>query len=209
MSRAPLPRPRHTFSSLGGPPSPNAIATTSSQALAFSEQTSSQAPLAFSEQTSSPAPLAFSEQQRQSTSSSSSTSPTETEDKSYHQFYIKPEEADDHLTTNNMETLIAQKRKRRESHNEVERKRRDNINARIDELSTLLPQKYHPKPNRGMILQDSVDHIKFLYQRVEEQQQRIYELEQMLGESNPNDDHHHHHPGSDIAHTQDYHQQQE
>ncbi|ORZ23538.1 Myc-type, basic helix-loop-helix domain-containing protein [Absidia repens] len=119
-------------------------------------------------------------------------------------------EDEDEMTTDKMDRLIERKRKRRESHNVVERKRRDNINARIDELGALLPpQKQSLKLNRGIILQNSVDHIKFLYHRVAEQQQRIHELEQLLGRNTPNDDlpHHHHPSRNDISHTQDLHQQ--
>lgn len=36
--------------------------------------------------------------------------------------------------------LTEKRRKRRESHNAVERRRRDNINDRIQELATLLPE---------------------------------------------------------------------
>ena len=38
------------------------------------------------------------------------------------------------------QNLLAQKRRRRESHNLVERRRRDNINERIHDLSRLVPQ---------------------------------------------------------------------
>lgn len=91
-----------------------------------------------------------------------------------------------------MDKLIERKRKRRESHNVVERKRRDNINARIDELSTLLPHQPSQKMNRGIILENSVNHIRALQQRVTEQQERIKELEAMLNkqENEPIGNHH-------------------
>lgn len=77
-----------------------------------------------------------------------------------------------------MQVLFDKKRKRRESHNAVERRRRDNINERIMELSTLLPDA--TKDNEGTILQKSVDHIKLLHDSVHQYQQRIQELENML-----------------------------
>jgi len=43
-------------------------------------------------------------------------------------------------STQNMETVEAKKRRRRASHNAVERRRRDNINERIQDLSHLVPQ---------------------------------------------------------------------
>lgn len=81
-----------------------------------------------------------------------------------------------------MDQIFERKRKRRESHNVVERRRRDNINARIDELSTLLPSELiTQKLNRGVILENSVKHIRLLKQKIEDQQQRIKELELLLG----------------------------
>lgn len=67
----------------------------------------------------------------------------------------------------------------------VERRRRDNINDRIQELGTLLPETMLDtsgtfKPNKGMILKKSVDHIKFLQQEVNTYRQRIQELEKVL-----------------------------
>lgn len=43
-------------------------------------------------------------------------------------------------STQNLETVEAKKRRRRASHNAVERRRRDNINERIQDLSHLVPQ---------------------------------------------------------------------
>ena len=67
----------------------------------------------------------------------------------------------------------------------VERRRRDNINDRIQELGTLLPETMLDtsgtfKPNKGMILKKSVDHIKSLQQEVSTYRQRIQELENVL-----------------------------
>lgn len=67
----------------------------------------------------------------------------------------------------------------------VERRRRDNINDRIAELGTLLPETMLEttgpyKPNKGIILKKSVDHIRTLQQEVNAYQQRIQDLESIL-----------------------------
>lgn len=72
------------------------------------------------------------------------------------------------------------RRRRRESHNAVERRRRDNINDRIQELFTLLPEVMldpNTKPNKGIILKKSVDYIRQLQQMLQNQGARIQELE--------------------------------
>lgn len=79
-----------------------------------------------------------------------------------------------------MQQLFDKKRRRRESHNAVERRRRDNINERIFELSTLLPERDANKNNKGTILRKSVDHIRLLHEKVNQYQQRVQELENML-----------------------------
>jgi hypothetical protein len=86
-----------------------------------------------------------------------------------------------YITRNSMQQLFDKKRRRRESHNAVERRRRDNINERIFELSTLLPERDATKNNKGTILRKSVDHIRMLHEQVTKCQQRIQELENMLG----------------------------
>ncbi|CAG8647374.1 3319_t:CDS:2, partial [Ambispora gerdemannii] len=75
------------------------------------------------------------------------------------------------------------RRKRRESHNAVERRRRDNINEKIQELSTLLPDLYNDsanKPNKGVILRKSVDYIRDLKKIVDQQGTRNQELEALV-----------------------------
>ena len=62
---------------------------------------------------------------------------------------------------------IEKRRKRRESHNAVERRRRDNINDRISELSMIVPECAEEsaspqKPNKGAILRKSADYIRYL-----------------------------------------------
>lgn len=83
------------------------------------------------------------------------------------------------------------RRKRRESHNAVERRRRDNINEKIQELAMLLPDEWlsdsaktgsmagmlsgtvsgsiggeeeakEVKANKGVILRNSVEYIKYV-----------------------------------------------
>ncbi|KAI9143117.1 hypothetical protein BKA69DRAFT_202979 [Paraphysoderma sedebokerense] len=77
-------------------------------------------------------------------------------------------------------------RKRRESHNAIERRRRDNINERIYELYTLLPEMYldnetvTQRPNKGTILKKSVDYLRQLQSALREQAEKIVELEQQL-----------------------------
>lgn len=79
-----------------------------------------------------------------------------------------------------MQHIFEKKRRRRESHNAVERRRRDNINDRITELATLLPDRDAAKSNKGIILRKSVDHIRLLHDKLRQHQQRVQELENML-----------------------------
>lgn len=73
----------------------------------------------------------------------------------------------------------------------MERRRRDNINEKIQELSTLLPDCYVDaanKPNKGVILRKSVDYIRHLQQLVASQTNRNMELEaQLQGKSGSGD----------------------
>ncbi|KAJ1825366.1 hypothetical protein LPJ56_002714 [Coemansia sp. RSA 2599] len=88
---------------------------------------------------------------------------------------------DDGVGTQKSEILNYEKRRRRrESHNAVERRRRDNINDRIQELYTLLPEAMidaNTKPNKGIILKKSVEYIRHLQQALQSQGVRIHELE--------------------------------
>lgn len=78
------------------------------------------------------------------------------------------------------------RRKRRESHNAVERRRRDTINEKIHELSVLLPDLVAemnnggPRPNKGMILRRSVDYIRHTQQLMQRQEERNKELIQTI-----------------------------
>ncbi|KAI7905384.1 helix-loop-helix DNA-binding domain-containing protein [Cokeromyces recurvatus] len=101
----------------------------------------------------------------------------------------------------NHQEMFEKRRRRRESHNAVERRRRDNINERIYELSTLLPDHLidsvpassnvmsiapgqsgtNAKPiNKGTILKLSVDHIKELREEISGYKNRILELESLI-----------------------------
>ncbi|RUP45072.1 helix-loop-helix DNA-binding domain-containing protein [Jimgerdemannia flammicorona] len=65
----------------------------------------------------------------------------------------------------------------------VERRRRDNINEKIQELGQLLPEQLVDganKPNKGAILRKSVDHIKTLQTEVTTYAYRVKELESLL-----------------------------
>jgi Helix-loop-helix DNA-binding domain len=78
---------------------------------------------------------------------------------------------------------MEKRRRRRESHNLVERRRRDNINDRIQELGLLLPdvtQDGANKPNKGQILRKSVEQIKLLQNEVNMYQSKVQELESLL-----------------------------
>lgn len=72
----------------------------------------------------------------------------------------------------------------------VERRRRDNINERIQELGTLLPEELTMEEsgmarlNKGTILRKSVDHIKMLQQELSNYQQRVRDLEATLEQLN-------------------------
>jgi hypothetical protein len=78
---------------------------------------------------------------------------------------------------------MEKRRRRRESHNLVERRRRDNINERIQELGLLLPDATLDganKPNKGQILRKSVEQIKLLQNEVNMYQSKVQELESLL-----------------------------
>ncbi|KJE91223.1 hypothetical protein CAOG_02389 [Capsaspora owczarzaki ATCC 30864] len=59
---------------------------------------------------------------------------------------------------------MMRKQRRRDSHNAVERRRRDNINDRIIELSALVPDNGGEKANKGETLRKAVDYIRYLHQ---------------------------------------------
>lgn len=76
-------------------------------------------------------------------------------------------------------SLTERKKKRRESHNAVERRRRDNINDRITELSTLLPHGNEIIPSavavenmklsKGQVLKKTAGYIRYMQDLVKKQ----------------------------------------
>ncbi|ORX61998.1 hypothetical protein DM01DRAFT_1379865 [Hesseltinella vesiculosa] len=94
---------------------------------------------------------------------------------------------DDYAAQTNLQAIMDKRRRRRESHNAVERRRRDNINERIQELGTLLPDALDDGVNRfnkGTILKKSVEQIKTLQQELAQYRQRVQELESVLQQIN-------------------------
>ncbi|XP_016299616.1 transcription factor EC-like isoform X1 [Sinocyclocheilus anshuiensis] len=60
--------------------------------------------------------------------------------------------------------VLAKERQKKDNHNQIERRRRYNINYRIKELGTLIPKSSDPdmRWNKGTILKASVEYIKWL-----------------------------------------------
>ncbi|KAJ3185371.1 Transcription factor E3 [Gaertneriomyces sp. JEL0708] len=82
-----------------------------------------------------------------------------------------------------LDALTEKRRKRRESHNAVERRRRDNINEKIQELASLLPDfatDAQNRPNKGVILRRSVDYLRQMQEFASMQVDRNRELEEAL-----------------------------
>jgi hypothetical protein len=82
-----------------------------------------------------------------------------------------------------LDILNEKRRRRRESHNAVERRRRDHINEKIAELSQLLPEfagDAQNKPNKGTILKRSVDYLRHIQAFAAKQIERNKELEMVL-----------------------------
>lgn len=77
---------------------------------------------------------------------------------------VSKEWLESHITSNNPDSLkFKQLKKYRESHNEVERRRRENINQIIGELATLVPE-CHPGQSKGMILRRAAEYIRYIQQ---------------------------------------------
>lgn len=82
---------------------------------------------------------------------------------------------------------LSKERLKKDNHNQIERRRRYNINDRIKELSSLLPTssddiRYHAltrdmKQHKGTILKASVDYLRLLKKEVYELERRQQELE--------------------------------
>ena len=77
---------------------------------------------------------------------------------------------------------LEKQRKRREKHNAVERKRRDNINERIQELGLVIPDCANEPENthKGVILRKAIDYIRELQGDNEILKKRLAELEAYL-----------------------------
>ncbi|XP_077463715.1 transcription factor E3a isoform X2 [Stigmatopora argus] len=78
---------------------------------------------------------------------------------------------------NNVETkTLMKERQKKDNHNQIERRRRFNINDRIKELGALVPKSPDPDArwNKGSILKASVDYIR----RLQKEQQRARDMEE-------------------------------
>ncbi|XP_072402685.1 uncharacterized protein Mitf isoform X1 [Diabrotica undecimpunctata] len=86
---------------------------------------------------------------------------------------------------------LAKDRQKKDNHNRIERRRRFNINDRIQELGMLLPKNTDQfyeivrdvRPNKGTILKSSVEYIKCLKnenQRLNERLTHVLQLEDQL-----------------------------
>ncbi|KAG1456894.1 hypothetical protein G6F46_005825 [Rhizopus delemar] len=75
------------------------------------------------------------------------------------------------------DTAMNRIRQRRETHNRVERRRRDNLNTLVNELSVLVPSSAEnggPKCHRAKILRYTIDYIRMI-------QEENNQLRQQLG----------------------------
>ncbi|GAN01066.1 hypothetical protein MAM1_0004d00497 [Mucor ambiguus] len=84
------------------------------------------------------------------------------------------------------ENVVERKRYRRESHNAVERRRRNNINDNIRSLGMLLPENMcQGKLNKGTILQGSVMYIHMLNGQLSKYKERLEHLKYEAAALNP------------------------
>ncbi|KAI8094446.1 hypothetical protein BDF21DRAFT_489950 [Thamnidium elegans] len=80
--------------------------------------------------------------------------------------------------SNKPNVVIEKKRYRRESHNAVERRRRNNINDNIKSLGQLLPDNMREgKLNKGSILKGSVVYIHMLNEQLSKYKERLESLQ--------------------------------
>lgn len=77
------------------------------------------------------------------------------------------------------EQIVEKQKKRKESHNAVERRRRDHINEMIQQLGGLVEECEGEagRLNKGEILQRSVERIRILQRIVEAQRERLAQLD--------------------------------
>jgi len=96
----------------------------------------------------------------------------------YHKGYIS--------LASQLDILNEKRKKRKESHNATERRRRDFINEKIFELSTLIPESFFDqcanenRTHKGVILQKSVDYINHLLNSLKTQQEYTSKLEKEI-----------------------------
>ncbi|XP_077983449.1 transcription factor EC-like isoform X2 [Glandiceps talaboti] len=85
------------------------------------------------------------------------------------------------VLTDEQVKAYAKERQKKDNHNMIERRRRFNINDRIQELGTLLPKNIDPdqRMNKGTILKSSVDYIRKL-QRDTEKMRHVDERSKSL-----------------------------
>jgi len=87
-----------------------------------------------------------------------------------------------------LDILNEKRKKRKESHNATERRRRDFINEKIYELSTIIPESFFEqyiaenKMHKGVILQKSVEYINHLLTSLKTQQEYTSQLEKEINE---------------------------
>eukprot|EP01135_Chromosphaera_perkinsii_P001069 Nk52_evm19s158 gene=Nk52_evmTU19s158 len=100
-------------------------------------------------------------------------------------------------TVEDLGCIQAQLKKRKENHNEVERRRRDNINTCIDQLAELVPEcramqdmmnrqkvnmrgRHHNKLNKGMVLRITSKYLVSLEEKVSSLEKKVLDLEYQL-----------------------------
>ncbi|KAG0173216.1 hypothetical protein DFQ28_009301 [Apophysomyces sp. BC1034] len=74
------------------------------------------------------------------------------------------------------------------NHIASEQKRRQNIRMGFDQLIEIVPTLNHGGRSEALVLQQSVDHIKYLLSVKNDLKEQIRELQQFLGEANYDED---------------------
>lgn len=77
-------------------------------------------------------------------------------------------------------TSNEKRRKRRESHNAIERRRRDYQNELLAELAELLPGEQQGKPQKSIVLSQSLAYMKAMKTCLREHESRTVELENLV-----------------------------
>ncbi|ELU11900.1 hypothetical protein CAPTEDRAFT_221269 [Capitella teleta] len=107
-------------------------------------------------------------------SSSCPADPTQTPGRPYKGGRRREEEPPGFLSEEQVHQW-AKERQKKDNHNQIERRRRFNINDRIKELGTMLPKNVDPdmRHNKGTILKASCDYIR----RLRKHQERLQSVE--------------------------------